>query len=104
MTDGVEIQITCGDPDEADRIATALVESRMAACVRQLPVRSVYRWEGRIERDDEILLLVTTCRQRVDRVVAAVIELHSYDVPAITVVDIVGGSADYLAWVTESTS
>lgn len=99
MSDHVEIQVTCASAQEADTIATALVERRLAACVQQLPIRSTYRWQGAVERDEEILLLVKTTRARYPDVEAAVLELHSYDVAAITCVDIVAGSAAYLAWI-----
>lgn len=103
MNDHVEIQITCGSADEATRIADALVERRFAACVQQLPIRSTYRWEGVIQHDDEILLLVKTTGARFDDVASAVRELHSYDVPAITALSIVRGSDDFLAWIDSET-
>jgi periplasmic divalent cation tolerance protein len=59
-TEFVEIQITCGSDDEALTIADALVGHRLAACVQHLPIRSTYRWQGTVENDDEILLLVKT--------------------------------------------
>lgn len=100
----VEIQVTCGSIAEADRIGDALVEQRLAACVQQLPIRSTYRWEGEVQHDEEILLLVKTRAARFDDVASLVRELHSYDVPAITAVPIVHGSADYLAWIDAETS
>jgi Uncharacterized protein involved in tolerance to divalent cations len=103
VSEHVEIQVTCGSVDEADRIADALVERRLAACVQQLPIRSTYRWDGEVQHDDEILLLVKTRAARFDDVAAAVRELHSYDVPAITAVPIVSGSDDYLAWIDAET-
>ncbi len=99
----IEIQVTCGSREEADTIADLLVERRLAACVQQLVIRSTYRWEGTVEHDDEILLLVKTTQARFADVEAAVRERHSYDVPAITGVDIVAGSADYLAWIDDET-
>ena len=101
--DHVEIQITCGSADEAARIADALVERRYAACVQQLPIRSTYRWDGAVQHDDEILLLVKTTGARFDDVATTVRELHSYDVPAITAVPIVRGSDDYVAWIDAET-
>jgi periplasmic divalent cation tolerance protein len=99
----VEIQVTCGGADEAGRIADALVARRLAACVQQMPIRSTYRWEGEVQHDDEVLLLVKTVAARVGAVAAVVDELHSYDLPALTVVRIIGGTPDYLAWLaTES--
>jgi len=102
--DCVEIQITCGSDDEASRIAEALVERRQAACVQQVPIRSVYRWKGRVEHDDEVLLLVKTTSARALDIEATIDELHSYDLPAVTIVPIAGGSDEYLDWLrTEST-
>lgn len=103
MGDHIEIQVTCGSADEAARIADLLVERRYAACVQQHPIRSTYRWEGEVQHDEEILLLVKTRAARFDDVVATVRELHSYDVPAISAVPIVRGSADYLAWIDTET-
>lgn len=103
MSGYIEIQLTCGSTDEADRIADALVERRYAACVQQFPIRSVYRWNGAIQHDEEVLLLVKTRAARFDDVVGVVRELHSYDVPAISGVDIVHGSDDYLAWIDAET-
>ena len=101
--DYVEIQITCGSDDEATMIADALVGRRLAACVQQLPIRSTYRWQGAIQRDDELLLLVKTTSERIAAVRDAVAELHSYDVPALTVVALADGSPDYLAWLRAET-
>ncbi|MFP5487072.1 MAG: divalent-cation tolerance protein CutA, partial [Acidimicrobiia bacterium] len=73
------------------------------ACVQQVLIRSTYRWEGEVRHDDEVLLLVKTRATRFDDVAAVVGELHSYDVPAVTAVPIVRGSADYLAWIDAET-
>lgn len=100
----VEIQITCGDAAESDAISAGLVDQRLAACVQQVPITSVYRWEGRVERDDEILLLVKTVASRLDDVRRFVRERHSYDVPAVTVVEVVDGTDDYLDWVRAETT
>lgn len=103
MAEHVEIQVTCGSVEEAGRIADALIDRRLAACVQQLPIRSTYRWDDEIQHDDEILLLVKTRAARFDDVAATVGELHSYDVPAITAVPIVHGSGDYLGWIDAET-
>lgn len=102
--DHVEIQIACGSAEEADRIADALVAQRFAACVQQVPIRSTYRWDGAVQHDAEVLLLVKTRAGRFDDVAATVRELHSYDLPAVTAVPIVRGSADYLAWIDAETT
>jgi len=96
--------ITVPDQDTADRLANALVEKRLAACVNIIPdLKSVYRWQGDICRDDESLLLVKTVRSRFDELKAAVIELHPYKLPEIIAVDVVAGLEAYLAWVAEET-
>ena len=100
----VEIQITCGSNGEATRLADALIERRQAACVQQLPIRSTYRWQGRVEHDDEILLLVKTTAERTTDVETTVDELHSYDLPALTVHELTGGTPAYLAWITAQTT
>lgn len=100
----MEVQITCGSAEEADRIADALVARRFAACVQQVPIRSTYRWDGTVQHDDEILLLVKTRAGRFDDVAATVRELHSYDVPAVTAVPIMRGSVGYLAWIDAETT
>ena len=99
----VEVQITCGSSDEADRIAQTLVTTRLAACVQQLPIRSVYIWDDEVCNDNEILLLVKTTSDRISDVVDTVVDLHSYDVPAISAVPIVAGTTEYLDWVTDMT-
>jgi periplasmic divalent cation tolerance protein len=83
---------TCPDAQAADTLATALVEERLAACVNVLPgVRSTYRWQGRIERDDEVLLLIKTTADRQDALIARLQALHPYELPEAVAVEISGG-------------
>jgi periplasmic divalent cation tolerance protein len=90
----------CPDPETAQRIANALVEERLAGCVNVLPgVRSVYRWQGAIERADEVLLLIKTARERLAPLTARVASLHPYELPELVAVEVAGGSAAYLDWV-----
>ncbi len=79
-----DVHVTCGDRAEAERIAAALVDERLAACVQLTPVTSVFRWEGAVEHDDEILLVAKSRRDRFDAAVGLIEGLHSYDLPAIT--------------------
>jgi periplasmic divalent cation tolerance protein len=99
----LEVQVTCGSDEEAAAIADALVAGRLAACVQQFPMRSTYRWEGEVQHDDEVLLLVKTTTVRFGEVRDLVLARHSYDVPAITAVPVVAGSDDYLAWIAAET-
>ena len=97
--------ITAGSAAEASTIARALVEERLAACCNVLPgIRSVYRWQGAVQEDEEVLLLCKTRRGTFDRLAARVRELHSYDVPEIICTDIAAGSPAYLNWIEESLS
>ncbi len=100
----VEIQVTCGSQVEGHRLAEALIERRQAACVQQVPIRSVYRWEGRVELDHETLLLIMTTEARIEDVQATIDEVHSYDLPAVTVVPITGGSQPYLDWIRKEST
>jgi len=101
----VVVLSTAGSRDEAERIAAALVEERLAACVNVVaPVTSIYRWRGDVERAEEVLLVVKTRRAAAARVTARIRELHSYDLPEAIVLPIDGGSADYLAWVLGETA
>lgn len=99
-TDKVVVLITCGTATEADRIAWALVEKRLAACVNVLDarVRSTYRWQGKVETAAESLLLIKTARRLLPRLEAEVKRLHSYDVPEILALPVAAGSKDYLDW------
>lgn len=95
---------TCPDADTAGRIAEALVAARLAACVQVLPgVASVYRWQGAIERADEVLLLAKTSRERFEALSARIVALHPYEVPEIVAFDIAAGLPAYLDWIARET-
>jgi len=97
--------VMAGNEDEAAKIARALVEERLAACVNILgPVRSVYRWRGAIEDEREYLLVIKSQARLYSRVERKVRELHSYEVPEIIAVAIAQGSKPYLEWLVESTA
>lgn len=94
--------VTAGSPEEGERLARALVEERLAACVNRItPVRSIYRWEGKVEQSEEELLVIKTRRSLFDHVKKRVQELHSYSVPEIVALPIVEGSEGYLRWLGE---
>jgi len=95
---------TCPDEAVARRIADTLVDERLAACVSVLPgLRSVYRWQGAIERADEVLLLIKTVRGQVEPLTARVASLHPCELPELVAVEAAGGLAAYLDWVEEQT-
>jgi periplasmic divalent cation tolerance protein len=100
LTDKYLVLVTCAGTSEAKRIARAVVEARLAACVNILPgtVNSVYRWEGKVESAREHLLLMKTSRKRLSKLQAAVERLHSYEVPEFIALPIAAGSRAYLAW------
>ena len=103
MSDEKLVISTAGSKDEASRIAIALVEARLAACVNIIgPIDSVYRWQGKVESAEEFLLLIKTVASRAPAVTARIRELHSYDLPEAIEVSIEGGSADYLRWIADS--
>jgi periplasmic divalent cation tolerance protein len=90
--------------DEARSLAAALVENRLAACVQMLPVESVYSWQGAVQHDDEILLLIKTRRELYAPLEAFIKEAHSYDVPEIVQVPVEAGSESYLRWLADVTA
>jgi|SRR5699024_4076103 len=96
--------VTCPDATVADDIARALVASRDAACVNVIPgMRSVYRWQGKIEMDSEHLLLVKTRRHCLEAIQTALDRLHPDELPELITVEIDGGSRAYIDWLHAET-
>jgi periplasmic divalent cation tolerance protein len=94
---------TCGNSDIAQRLADALVEERLAACVNVLPgISSTYRWMGKIERDDEVLLMIKTAKTELAAIEATIKSVSGYELPELLAVEISEGAADYLAWIAAS--
>ncbi|MDX1649349.1 MAG: divalent-cation tolerance protein CutA [Myxococcota bacterium] len=99
------VLITAPDADTGARIARALVEERLVACVNLVPgVRSIYRWEDAVQDDAEVLLVAKTASGRARALADRVREVHPYDVPEVLVLPVEGGSAPYLDWVREEVS
>ena len=104
MSDSIVIFVTCGSEEEGLKIANALVEGRLAACVNLIsPIRSIYRWEGKIWDEEEWLLIIKTQKERFGEVEKKVKSLHSYSVPEIISLPIGDGSSSYLNWIEENT-
>jgi periplasmic divalent cation tolerance protein len=102
VTGPVVVLSAVGAPPDAERIARALVEERLAACVNVVPgVVSVYRWKGAVEREGELLLVIKTMADRVEALKARLLELHPYELPEVVVIPIGGGHGAYLAWLAE---
>ncbi|MEM6799130.1 MAG: divalent-cation tolerance protein CutA [Planctomycetota bacterium] len=99
MSEVWQVTTTTGDRDLAERIATELVDRRLAACAQVSgPIESIYRWQGRIERGEEWLCVAKTTSSHFAAIEQLVGQLHPYDVPELIATPIVGASAAYLAW------
>ena len=99
MTDKIVVFSTCDSEEQAGRIARALLDQRLAACVNVLPgVRSIYRWKGQIEDAAEWMLIIKSRRELLDKLRIAVGKIHTYEVPELLAVPVVDGSEEYLAW------
>jgi periplasmic divalent cation tolerance protein len=95
------ILVTAASQAEAETIAEALIQSKLAACVNLLPIRSIYTWNGTVQRDEEVQLMIKTHLDRFPDVEAKVQSLHSYEVPEIIAVPILYGTKTYLQWISE---
>src|ERR1700758_786228 len=102
MTDQRLVLTTAGSREEAGKIAHALVDRGLAACVNIVPIESVYRWKGKVEEASECLLLIKTTANAFNPLRDAIAELHSYDLPECIAVAIEDGSEKYLQWIEES--
>jgi len=102
MNPFIVVYVTVGSAEEADRLACTLVEERLAACVNRIrPIRSIYRWKGKVEQSEEELLIIKTRGELFHRLKTRVQELHSYSVPEIIALPILDGSEGYLKWLKE---
>ncbi len=100
----VMVYITAGDVEEAKKIARVVIRKRLAACANIIGgITSIYRWKGRMEEESEAILLLKTSKARVNALIDEVKELHSYEVPDITVIPFEGGLEEYLMWIKEET-
>ena len=104
MTEKIVVLVTCGSLPEGRRIGRALVEARLAACVNlvQAPVRSIYRWKGRVHTATEFLMIIKSSRARFAALEKMIGRLHSYEAPEMIALPIERGAQGYLAWLTDS--
>lgn len=99
------VYVTCPNIGLARRISRALVEERLAACTNILPqMESHYRWEGRIHRDREVVLLIKSVKKNFKAIKGRVLALHSYKTPCVLQIAISAGSAEYLNWISSETA
>ena len=104
MTDFIQVFMTAEKKEEAENIASAMVEKRLAACAQLLgPIRSTYWWEEKIETSDEWLCIMKSRKDLFEKLEKAIREMHPYDVPEIVALPIVAGSRDYLKWLGQET-
>ena len=103
-TDVLVVLCTCPDEPTAARLAGGLIQQEVAACVNVLPgIRSIYRWQGELQEDGEVLMIVKTSRSAYPQLESWLVEHHPYDVPEILALPAVRGSAAYLQWVKDET-
>lgn len=103
MTDKLLILTTAGSDSEAKRIATALVERKLAACVNVVPrIQSLYRWQDKVETAEEFLLIIKTMKTQQAQVQSAIRELHTYELPECVAIAVDSGSTEYLEWIADS--
>jgi periplasmic divalent cation tolerance protein len=104
QTDALVVLVTAPTAERAAEIARALVAERLAACGNVVPgLRSIYRWEGKVQEDDEVLLVLKTTRARFEALRDRVLALHPYEVPEVIALAVEAGSARYLAWIAAET-
>ncbi|MBX5481751.1 MAG: divalent-cation tolerance protein CutA [Myxococcaceae bacterium] len=103
MSDAIVVLVTVPDGKKAASIARTLVEERLAACGNIIPgLRSIYRWEGKICDDPEVLLILKSRAERFEALRARIVELHPYQVPEVLRLDVADGHVPYLKWIAES--
>jgi len=99
MTDKIVVLSTASSAEEAEKIARALVEARLAACVNVVPgMRSFYRWKGNIEDTAEWLLVIKSSRERFGALRDKLEKIHSYEVPEVIALSVIDGAENYLNW------
>lgn len=102
-TDFVIVSTTTDSLGKAGRLAEKIVKSRLAACVQYMPIRSIYRWKGKVEKANEYLLISKTRASLAGRLLSFMRKNHSYEVPEIVITPVTGGLKEYLSWIDKET-
>ncbi|OGW43372.1 MAG: cytochrome C biogenesis protein CcdA [Nitrospirae bacterium RBG_16_43_11] len=103
--DVIVVLITAGSIEEGERIAGSLIDSHLVACVNVVPsVKSIFIWEGKTDQQTEVLLIAKSRKALLNQIIEHVKKIHSYSVPEVIAIPVIGGSEDYLKWVEETTS
>lgn len=98
------VYMTAGSLDEAEQIGRTLVSERLAACVNLLPaMQSIYRWEGEVRQEAEVVVIAKTRVDLVARLTERVVELHSYECPCVVALPVQGGNPAFLEWIRTET-
>jgi len=104
MTDAMLVLTTLPNSDAAADLAKKVVSEKLAACANVMPaVRSIYRWQGAIQDENEVLVLLKTRQARFDKLKARILELHPYDVPEVIAIPVEQGHGAYLDWIANET-
>lgn len=97
------VYVTCKNQDEAESIASSVVDERLAACANILPgMKSIYRWNGAVESASEVVLILKTDAKNAAELSGRICELHSYECPCVVVLPVESGNPDYLDWIRAS--
>jgi len=99
----LEIHTTVGSAEDAERLANAAVEQSLAACVHLTPMRSIYRWQGRLQRDSEVALVFKTTQAAAPLLRALILAQHPYELPALYSLEVVDASPAYGHWLVQGT-
>jgi len=98
------VYITAKDRNEAKKIGAALVKERLAACVNIINgMSSIYRWQGKIEKANEVVVIAKSRKSLIRKVIKRVTEMHSYTCPCVVAFPIIDGNKDFLKWIGENT-
>ncbi len=104
MSDVLVILCTFPELSQARQVGTVLVEKQLAACVNIIPgLESLFRWEGKVCRETEVMAVIKTGRDCFSALKEALVELHPYDVPEVLALPVAGGAEAYMDWVREET-